>query len=48
MAAILKRMGNIERQSCTMHCKKILIGKNCDIDIGIDIDKENFEKLIRY
>ena len=28
--------------------KEILIGKNCNIDIGIDIDKENFEKLIRY
>ena len=26
--------------------KEILIGKNCNIDIGIDIDKENFEKLI--
>ena len=28
--------------------KEILIGKNSNIDIGIDIDKENFEKLIRY
>ena len=28
--------------------KEILIGKNCDIDIGIDIDKEKFEKLIIY
>ena len=28
--------------------KKILIGKDCDIDIGIDIDKENFENLITY
>ena len=28
--------------------KEILIRKIRDIDIGIDIDKENFEKLIRY
>ena len=28
--------------------KEILIGKNCNIDIGIDIDKEKFEKLIIY
>ena len=28
--------------------KGILIRKICNIDIGIDIDKENFEKLIRY
>ena len=28
--------------------KEILIGKKCDIDIGIDIDKEKFEKLIIY
>ena len=28
--------------------KEILIGKNCVIDIGIDIDKEKFEKLIIY
>ena len=28
--------------------KEILIRKICNIDIGIDIDKENFEKLIRY
>ena len=28
--------------------KEILIGENCNIDIGIDIDKENFEKLIIY
>ena len=28
--------------------KEILIGKNCNIDIGIDIDNENFEKLITY
>ena len=28
--------------------KEILIGKNCNTDIGIDIDKENFEKLITY
>ena len=28
--------------------KEILIRKIPDIDIGIDIDKENFEKLIIY
>ena len=28
--------------------KEILIRKKCNIDIGIDIDKENFEKLIIY
>ena len=28
--------------------KEILIGKNCDIDIGIDIDKEKCEKLKIY
>ena len=28
--------------------KEILIRKIRDIDIGIDIDKESFEKLIRY
>ena len=27
---------------------EILIKKIQDIDIGIDIDNENFEKLIRY
>ena len=24
--------------------KEILIGKNCNIDIGIDIDKDNLKK----
>ena len=28
--------------------KEILIRKKCNIDIVIDIDKENFEKLIIY
>ena len=28
--------------------KEILIGKKCDIDIGIDIDNEKYEKLIMY
>ena len=28
--------------------KEILIRKICNIDIGIDIDKEDFEKLIIY
>ena len=28
--------------------EEILIRKKCNIDIGIDIDKANFEKLITY
>ena len=28
--------------------KEILIGKMCNIDIGIDIDKEKLEKLMIY
>ena len=28
--------------------KEILIAENCNIDLGIDIDKEKFEKLTRY
>ena len=43
-------MTNTCFQSRVAQCidKEILIGKNCDIDIGIDIDKEKFEKLIIY
>ena len=37
-------------QSRVAQCidKEILIRKMCNIDIGIDIDKEDFEKLIKH